>query len=225
LGKIIDIKNDCAETKSKLFVIQPQLIDASNNNFTSYHTSLHDDCNTDLNKRSQLVTRPNIRLISPPWFFEYQHELSLKGFKQVQFSSMFTTRKQSNIAYYMPETSTDSNSQHYQKQNSIHKILSTTKKQQDTSLPAFMANDQVQMSLYQKHLKQNSPNLVKNDLNKTNVQQQQQQQAFTFSKMPLLSTIFGSQQVKPTANSQFNCQQSDSAVSTSSKQPNSNKEG
>ncbi len=141
LGKITDIKNDLAETKSKLFVIQPQLIDANNNNLTASHPTPHDD--TDPNKRSQLVSRPNIRLISPPWFFEYQHELSLKSFKQVQLNAMFATRRSLSVAsnpyFTFSETNTvspDNSQQQYQKQNSIQKILSANKQQQEASLPA-----------------------------------------------------------------------------------------
>ena len=84
LGKIVEIKNESSEIKSKLFSIQPMMIDAKNNLIT-----------LDLgpNNSIQLVTRPNIRLISPPWFFEYKSELNLKTSQELHLGTIFSTKK------------------------------------------------------------------------------------------------------------------------------------
>ena len=84
LGKIVEIKNESSEIKSKLFSIQPIMIDAKNNLITQ---------DLGLNNSIQLVTRPNIRFISPPWFFEYKSELNLKTSQELQLTTIFSTKK------------------------------------------------------------------------------------------------------------------------------------
>lgn len=103
LGKIIDTLN---ESKSKFFIIQPVFLDPF-----QYASDIHE---SDASKQTQLVSRPNIRLLSPPWFFEYKNELGLKGGKDIGLDSILTSRRIKNN--FINEIDSD-------KSNSINKIL------------------------------------------------------------------------------------------------------
>ena len=67
--------------------------------------------------KTQLVSRPNIRLLSPPWFIEYKTELSLKNYNKIQLPIMLPSRKfGKNGGYFNNE----------QEESKINKILVKT---------------------------------------------------------------------------------------------------
>ena len=83
LGKIVDIKE-----KKKYFLVQPISLDTKNNYLNSLGSSQPLDNLKDLTKL-QLVTRPNLRLLSPPWYSENKLELELKSYKDINLQIMF----------------------------------------------------------------------------------------------------------------------------------------
>lgn len=117
LGKIVDVKNESSESKTKTFLIQPIYVD-SNNNIGSDQS--------EADKQVQPVSRPNIRLISPPWFYEYNQELNLKHHKEIQLMTMLHARNTKLKNYFGVDTEAISPEA---KSNSIHKILSTSNPQ------------------------------------------------------------------------------------------------
>jgi hypothetical protein len=77
LGRIVDTRD-----KKKLFLVQP--ISYAPASFSSPA-----EASKDTAKSSVLVARPNLRLVAPPWFSEYTHELDLRHFKDVQLNVIF----------------------------------------------------------------------------------------------------------------------------------------
>lgn len=67
LGKIIDAKD-----KNRHYLIQTVMLNNS----------------SAANNEASWIGRPNIRLISPPWFTEYQQELNLSSSKQIQLNNL-----------------------------------------------------------------------------------------------------------------------------------------
>lgn len=191
LGKIIDIKNESSESKSKFFIIQPIFVD-TNNNFIQMQT------NQDLQEidnKTQLVSRPNIRLLSPPWFDEYKFELNLKNHKEIQLPVIMTSRKIKNNSY---------NNSDLEKNNSINKILAKQ------SPDAFSGNDnqfnqsqknsgKIEFALGESKFKPkqqlfgSTASANQNEMFST-IQNTYQQTGFAFNKNPLLSTIINQQQ-------------------------------
>jgi hypothetical protein len=91
LGKIVDIRE-----RKKYFLIQPVILDTKS--FNCFGTIQSLDKDKQLTKL-QSVTRPNIRLLSPPWFSENKQELDLKNFKDVNLNVMFPNIK-NNLPFY-----------------------------------------------------------------------------------------------------------------------------
>lgn len=94
LGRIIDTRD-----KKKYFLIQPINYAAATASFSSLADS--SAAMKDTAKSSILVARPNLRLITPPWYSEYTQELDLKHFKDVQLNVIFPIINNNNSSSSM----------------------------------------------------------------------------------------------------------------------------
>ena len=92
LGKIVDTKE-----KKKYYLIQPVNLDTKNNYLNSFGASSGQSLESikEMSKL-QLVTRPNLRLLAPPWYSENKQELDLKHSKEINLQTLFPPYKMTN---------------------------------------------------------------------------------------------------------------------------------
>jgi hypothetical protein len=183
LGKIMEV------TEKKIFIIQPIYLDSTNNNFAQFNNNNNNN-NKFINDKNEqnfevnnglcnFVTRPNIRLITPPWFSEYKQELNLKSSREIQLACIFektNSPSRFNNSKIL-SLSLDSalankmNQEIAQNQGDSKLNLELQYQQQLANL-----NEQKQHNKFNPYFKLNQQNL--NDYTQDQLIQQQQQQKF-----------------------------------------------